>query len=580
MTVSKTDGAAVINGDVVGYSKLIADNEIETYQTLKAFRAIMDGVLEDHGGRIAEFVGDEFLAIVDDAANGVNATIAIQRRLAVENERLPDGRKMRFRLGVNTGSVFVEDGHWFGDAINVAARLQAMAQPGGICVSGSALDAAGDVQVTVTSLGKQRLKNIPQPVIAYQIVDSDLPVDEAAPWRRRIPTPDRPSIAASPFANFGDPDDDHFADGLMMSIVIKLMTIPGLDVVSETSTFAYRDQAYSAQQLGHELGVRYVLEGGVQRSGSRVRVLAQVIDVEDGSTAWADRFEAEISDVFAAQDDIVAKIVAALDVEVIGGDLAASYRRQLDSETVEILYRGLHDVSLGTAPSMLRSFGHFETVIESDPDGYLGYALSGWAHFWAALNGLVDEPDVHFRLAKDFAEQSIERGDNSGLGYLVLAHVLILHHDWDGAREAADHLTNARPSCDVSFGVAASVMRYLGEWEEAVSLASRAIDLSPLMSDWFRSTLANALFIGEDYEGAADVAEGVVAEDDSNTDAMLTLAASQAALGQERHASAAVDHARLSDPRLSTDALREDLPFRADATKERFLTRLGEAGLD
>ncbi len=580
MSVSQTDGAAVINGDVVGYSKLIADNEIETYQTLKAFRAIVESVLENHGGRIVEFVGDEFLAVVDSAADGVDATVDVQRRLATENERLPDGRKLRFRLGLNVGTLFVEDGHWFGDAINVAARLQAMAKPGGVCVSGSALDGAGEVSVTVTSLGKQRLKNIPEPVIAYEIVDSDIPVEESAPWRRRIPAPNRPSIAASPFANFGDPDDDHFADGLMMSIVIKLMTIPGLDVVSETSTFAYRDQAYSAQQLGHELGVRYVLEGGVHRSGSRVRVLAQVIDVEDGSTAWADRFEAEINDVFTAQDDIVAQIVAALDVEIIGGDLAASYRDELDSETVEILYRGLHEISLGTPQSMHRSFGHFEEVVERDPDGFLGHALLGWAHFWAALNGAVPDPEPHYVVAKENALIAIDREDTSGLGYLVLAHVLLLEHDWEGAREAADHLTSARPSCDVSLGVAASVSRYLGDWEQAVSLASRAIDLSPLMSDWYRSTLANALFIGEDYAGAADMAEGVVAGNESNTDALLTLAAAQSALGQGRHASAAIDHARETEPSLSTGALRHDLPYRDDATKERFLTRLGDAGLD
>jgi adenylate cyclase len=580
MSVSQTDGAAVINGDVVGYSKLIADNEIETYQTLKAFRAIIESVLEEHGGRIVEFVGDEFLAVVDSAADGVDATVDVQRRLASENERLPDGRKLRFRLGLNVGPLFVEDGHWFGDAINVAARLQAMAKPGGVCVSGPALDAAGDVAVSVTSLGKQRLKNIPEPVMAYEIVDSDIPVVASAPWRRRIPAPDRPSIAASPFVNFGDPDDDHFADGLMMSIVIKLMTIPGLDVVSETSTFAYRDQAYSAQQLGHELGVRYVLEGGVHRSGSRVRVLAQMIDVEDGSTAWADRFDAEISDVFAAQDDIVSQIVAALDVEVIGGDLAASYREHLDSETVEVLYRGLHAVSLGTQQSMERSFGFFEEVIEREPDVFIGYALLGWAHFWGALSGAVADPDPHYAIAKVHAQKAVDHDDDSGLGYLVLAHVLLLERDWDAAREAADHLTAARPSCDVSLGVAASVSRYLGDWEQAVSLASRAIDLSPLMSDWYRSTLANALFIGEDYEGAADMAEGVVAGDESNTDALLTLAASQAALGQERHASAAIDHARETEPGLSTGGLRHDLPFRDTDTKERFLTRLGDAGLD
>jgi len=321
MGVSRTEQAAVVNGDVASYSRLTADNEIETHQTLQAFRKIVDQAALDHGGELVEFVGDEFLAVLPSASEGVGAAISIQRSLAGENERLPAGRKMRFRLGVNYGSVSVEEGQWFGDAINIAARLQAMAKPGGICVSGPALDAAGEISIRVVSLGRQRLKNIPEPVLAYEIVDAELPTGDTKPWRRRIPTSDRPSIAASPFVNFGDADDGHFANGLMMSLVIELMTIPGLDVVSENSSLGYRDQAYSAQQIGHELGVRYVLEGGIQRSGSRVRVLAQVIDVETATTVWADRFETEIDDVFAAQDHIVARIVEALDIEVIGGDL-------------------------------------------------------------------------------------------------------------------------------------------------------------------------------------------------------------------------------------------------------------------
>ncbi|MEA2000383.1 MAG: hypothetical protein U9N84_00630 [Actinomycetota bacterium] len=346
------------------------------------------------------------------------------------------------------------------------------------------------------------------------------------------------------------------------------------------SSLAYRDQAYSAQQIGHELGVRYVLEGGVQRSGSRVRVLAQVIDVERTATVWADRFEAEISDVFAAQDAIVARIVEALDVEVIGGDLAASYREELDPESVEIVYRGLHDVSLGTPGSLRRAYSLFQSVTERDPDAPLGWSLSAWAHFWAALNRAVDDPEHHYALAKNFARRAIDREDTSGLGHTVLAHVLLLEHDWEGALAAASTAIAERPSCDVSLGVAASVKRYLGQWEEAVELASRAITLSPLMSDWFRSTMANALSVGEDYEAAAEIAEGVVVEDETNTEALLTLAASQAALGQERHASAALDHARQTSPGLNADSVRRELPYRDESTRERFVERLKEAGLD
>jgi tetratricopeptide (TPR) repeat protein len=265
---------------------------------------------------------------------------------------------------------------------------------------------------------------------------------------------------------------------------------------------------------------------------------------------------------------------------VIGGDLAASYRDELDPGSVEIVYRGLQDVSLATPESLRRAYGHFEEITRRDPDSSLGYALSAWVHFWAALNEAVDDPGHHYSIAKDFALTAIEHQDTSGMGHMVLAHVLVLEHDWEGAREAASIATAERPSCDVSFGIAASVNRYLGDWEQAIDLASRAIQLSPLMADWYRSIMANAFFVGEDYEIAAETAESIVAEDDTNVEALLTLAAAQAALGRERHASAAIEHARQTAPGLSRDGLRKDLPYRDESTRERFVDHLEEAGLE
>jgi tetratricopeptide (TPR) repeat protein len=310
-----------------------------------------------------------------------------------------------------------------------------------------------------------------------------------------------------------------------------------------------------------------------------VRVLTQLVDAEDSTTVWADRFEAELSDVFAAQDDLVAKIVETLDIEIVG-DLARTYREGMDAEGVEILYRGLHEMGKSTSESLRRARGHFEELIERSPDSARGYSLSGWIHFWAALTGKTEDPDAGYRRAKELAEVAIEKGDRTGLGRLVLAHVLLLEHDWEAALEAALKATEERPACDVTFGVAASVMRYLGRWEEAVEMARRAIRLSPLMSDWYRAVLANAYFVGEDYEIAAETAEGVVAGDEDNLEALLTLAAAQAALGRARHASAAVKHAQEAEPGLSASRLREDLPYRDESTKERFVGRLEEAGLD
>jgi tetratricopeptide (TPR) repeat protein len=237
-------------------------------------------------------------------------------------------------------------------------------------------------------------------------------------------------------------------------------------------------------------------------------------------------------------------------------------------------------MSKGTPDSLLQARDYFEQLIERSPDSARGYALSAWIHFWAALTGKTEDPDGSYRRAKELALAAIDRGDRTGIGHLVLAHVLVLKHDWDGALDAALKATEERPACDVTFGVAASVMRYLGRWEEAVDMATRAIRLSPSMSGWYRAVLANAYFVGEDYEIAAETAEGVVAGDEENIEALLTLAAAQAALGRARHASAAVKQAQEAAPGLSANRLREDLPYRDDSTKERFVGRLEEAGLD
>lgn len=579
-TGSATKQAAVISGDVAGYSKLTADNAIETHHTLQAYRRLVEELVPTKDGEVVQFVGDEFLAVFPDSARAVGAAIGIQRAISTENERLPPGRQMPFRLGLNSGPLSVEDGRWFGDVINIAARLRAMTAPGGICASRATLDDAGEVPARVEPLGRRRLKNIPNPVMAFEIVPADDRGDDPRPWKRRIPAPKLPSLAASPFVNFGDAADDHFADGLMMSLVIKLMTIPGLQVVSDTSTLGYRDRAYSAQQIGHELGVRYVLEGGVQRSGSRVRVLTQVLDVEKSLTVWADQFEATIDDVFAAQDEIVARIVAALDVEVLGGDLARSYRDELDAESVEIVYRGLHEVVLGTPQSLTRASEYFKQLMEREPKAPIGYSLSAWMEFWIALSETTEESDHRYAQAREFARDAIARDDDTGIGQMVLAHVLLFDGDWEGAATAAARAIGERPSCDLTFGVAASVMRYLGEWEEAVDLAAHAIRLSPLMGDWYRSTLASAYFVGGDYELAADTAESVVADDEHNTEALLTLAASQAALGRERHAAAALGQARAIQPGLSVDGLRSSLPYRDESIAGRFVDLLTEAGLE
>jgi TolB-like protein/class 3 adenylate cyclase/Tfp pilus assembly protein PilF len=574
-----TRRAAALHGDVAGYSRLIADNEIETHNTLQALRRIIEAEVAANDGEVVSFAGDEFLAVIPTESGAITAAMTMQRRIAEENQSLPQGRKMRFRLGVHAGNVSAADGQWYGDAINVAARLQALADPGGINVSKIALDAAGDLAFDFQPLGRKQLKNIPEPVTAFKIIDKELIADRTRPWRRRLPLPKRPSLAVSPFVNLGGPEDSHFADGLMMALVIALMRIPGLDLVSENSTLRYRDHPFSAQQLGHELGVRYVLEGAVQRSGDRVRVMTQLLDVEDGTTAWADRFESTFDDIFSAQDDIVSAIVAALDVEVIGGEVARTYRSRISPGAVEVVYRGLQHLSKGSLRDYEHAIEAFEDVIEREPDEAMGHDMAAVSHLLIALGQAAEKSSNHYAKAAEYAHEAIERGDPSGLGRTVQAYVRLVNHDWDGAMEAASQAIAARPSCDLTYGVAASVLRYLGETDEAVEYANRAIRLSPLLATWYESTLANAHLLAGDYDEAAELAESVVAEDDNQFEALLTLAAAQTALGRQRHAAAAIEKARLSRPGLSTEMLRHELPYRDEKDLGRFLSQLEASGL-
>ncbi|MGD2059934.1 MAG: adenylate/guanylate cyclase domain-containing protein [Acidimicrobiia bacterium] len=573
-----TRRASALHGDVVGYSRLLADNEIETHNTLQALRRIVEEEVDEGGGELVEFVGDEFLAIVPDPAKAIGIAMRIQRRIASENELLPEGRRMRFRLGIETGDISLKDGQWYGEAINIAARLQALATPGGVNISEGVLDGAGDGPFDVEPLGRRRLKNIPEPVTVLAVVDRETQTARPRPWRRRLPRPSRPSLAVSPFVNLGGPEDSHFADGLMMALVISLMRIPGLDVVSESSTMRYRDHPFSARQLGHELGVRYVLEGAVQRSGDRVRVLTQLQDLDSGTTAWADRFESTFADVFAAQDDIVSKIVATLDIEVIGGEIARMYRSSLDSEGVELVYRGLQNLAIGTPESITEAIQAFREVREKSPDDAMGYDMGALTDLLMALWGKPEDAAAHYEQAEELAKGALDRGDPSGLGNTVLAYLLLIEHDWEGAMKAALRATKQRPSCDLTYGIAASVLRYLGEADTAMRFATRAIRLSPLFATWYETILASSHLLAGDYDEAVDLAESVVAEDDSQLEALLTLAAAQAALGRRRHAAAALEQAKKTRPDLSLGVLRNELPYRDDALSH-FMDQLEASGL-
>jgi TolB-like protein len=571
---------AALHGDVTGYSALIAHDESATFGTLQGHRAIIEAVVAVHSGEMASFTGDEFLAVLPTAREAVDAAVQIQREIAIENERLAPGRHMRFRLGIHSGELHHEEGGWYGDVVNIAARLQAEADPGGISISGDAMEEAGELDVEIASMGALRLKNIPEPVFAYRLLDDQL---AAAGGRLdRAEVQKRPSLAVLRFINLGAEEDEHFADGLMVSLLVELMTIPGLDVISDSSVLSLGRAVSARPEAATRVGARYALEGAVQKDGDRVRVMVQLIDTSTSVSVWADRFESSVSGLFAAQDELVNQIAAAVEVEGIqelkAG--AAIYRDEMDDTSVKLIYKGWQAFIEGTPEGLRRARELFEEVTERTPESAIGWSVAAWTYLWEDVKGWVDDPEPNIARAKELALKAEELGDPSGFSSAVLAYVHVSEHDWDSAYEAATKATAERPSCDVTFGVASSVMRYLGRWEDAVEMGNRASELSPLLTDWYQSVVANAYFVGGDYQSATAAAESVVATEDDEIEALLTLAASQAALGWDRQAAATIRQARQANPKLSADVLRDRLPYKDEATREAFLARLQEAGLD
>lgn len=570
---------AALHGDVFGYSAMIADDEAATISTLHSHRHIIENAVEGFGGEMASFAGDEFLAVFRSAREAVDAAIQIQREHAIQNLLLPQGQQMRFRLGIHAGAIKRDDEGWYGDVVNIAARLQAEADPGGVTISAAAYDQAGDLNLPAEALGITRLKNIPEPVASYRLIDNQLPDAGSRLDRRHSPT-HRPSLAVLPFLNLGDPEDGHFATGLMMSLLVELATIPGLDVISENTTLQLDTDG--ASEAAASLGSKYILEGAVQREGDQVRVMVRLLETATSRTIWADRFEPRVGGLFTAQDELVHQIAAAVDLHGIEELKAQSsmYRSHVDGASVELIYRAWQAFVEGTADGVRRAREFFDQVTERYPDSVVGWAEASWTYMWEIIKGWAPNPETNIVRAKELALKAQEKGDVTGLSRAVLAYVYLVERDWDNAYEAARKSTEERPSCDVTFGVAASVMRYLGRWQDAIDMGERAIRLSPLMNDWYRSTVANAYFVGGDYQSAAVEAGTVIADHEEETEALLTLAASEAALGRGRKAAATIHRVRQIDPLLSAEQLESNLPFKDEGTRKAFVDRLKEAGLD
>ncbi len=411
--------AAIFAADVAGYSRLMERDEAGTLARLRTLRRdLIDPKIAEHKGRIVKTTGDGILIEFPSVVEAVACAVALQREMAARNDAPAEDERIQFRVGINSGDVIVEDGDIHGDGVNIAARLEGIAEPGGICVSGIVHDQVqGRLDCAFADIGEQRLKNLARPVRVYRVgpespfPDPPVPgLDPGIPGERKVgapalPLPDKPSIAVLPFASMsGDPEQEYFVDGMVEEIITALSRIRWLFVIARNSSFTYKGQAVDVKQVGRELGVRYVLEGSVRKAGGRVRITAQLIEAEIAAHLWADRFDGSLEDVFELQDKVAISVAGVIEPALQAAEMRRSAARATtDLTAYDLFLRAVAVFFPTTKERVLKAVGLLEQAIEIDPHYGPAFSWAAVCHMMLAREGWAEEPEASSRKAVDLA---------------------------------------------------------------------------------------------------------------------------------------------------------------------------------
>ena len=471
--------AAIFAADIAGYSRLMARDEVGTLARLKACRTIIDGLIATHRGRIFNTAGDSVVADFASAVDAVQCAVAVQAAITTESAKQPADEPMQFRIGVHVGDVMVDGENLLGDGVNIAARLEALAEPGAICVSAAAHGQIGNkLPLAFDDLGDQQVKNIAQPIRVYR-VQAATPVPQ---YVAALPLPDKPSIAVLPFQNMsGDPEQEYFVDGMVEEIITALSRIRWLFVIARNSTFTYKGRAVDVKHVGRELGVRYVLEGSVRKGGNRVRITAQLIDAETGTHLWADRFDGLIEDVFELQDKIALSVAGVIEPALQAAEMRRSAARPTPDLTAYDLYlRALAVIFPITKERAFNALGLLDRAIAIDP--HYGPALS-WAamcHRGLVMNGWAEEPETTRRKAIDLARQALQVAQNDP-GTLVYAALVLAHFGEDIGTMIGliDRALALNPSFARGWHVSGILRGWAGQPDLSIEHIETSLRLSP-----------------------------------------------------------------------------------------------------
>ena len=592
---------AIMSSDVVGYSRLMGDDEAATVKTLEAYKGVMSTLINQHRGRVIDSPGDNMLSEFASVVDAVQCAVAIQKELNSRNAELPENRKMRFRIGINLGDVIQEEDRIYGDGVNIAARLEALADPGGICVSKTAFDhIETKLPLGYEFLGEQEVKNIAKPVGAYRVlmeprvtvadvkgkkeiipfwrrkasISSALavlviiigvtvwqiflrprPIEPASVEKMTLPLPDKPSIAVLPFDNLsGDLTQDYLSDGLTDEIIATLSRVPKIFVIARNSTFTYKGKPVKVQQVSEELGVRYVLEGSVKKAGNRIRITAQLIDAINGHHLWAKQYDRTLDDIFAVQDEITKKIITAMQVKLTEGDRALTAAKGTENLEAYLKYLQANEyIYQSNRESMALGRKLAKEAIALDSEYAMPYvvlAIINIYGFWVDTNKSQEQSLAE---ATTFLQKAIALDDSNAEAHSQLAFVYIFSERHEEALEQAQKALYLDPNSSTAHYGMGKVLTFANRNEEAISEYKKAIRLNPIPPNSYFWSLGLSCAIVGQYEEAIEWCEKSIRQEPDSLMARIMMTVVYSWSGRDDDARAQAADVRRINPNFSLE---------------------------
>jgi len=617
--------AAILSADVEGYSRLMDDDEEATVRTLTSYRNAITDLVQQFRGRVVDAPGDNLLAEFTSVVDAVNCAVEIQRDLAERNIELPYNRQMPFRIGVNLGDVIDEDGRIYGDGINIAARVESLSEAGGICISGRAYDqVANKLGLEYENLGEHQVKNISTPIRVYRVLSIPgaaahrvikakkilrkkwlwaaastifilsiifvglywkyfylpAPVEIDSGSKMAFNLSKSPSLAVLPFDNMSkDPDQEYFCDGITENIIAVLSRIPKLMVIARYSTFAYKGKSINVQQIGHELGAQYVIEGSIQKSEDRIRITVQLIDTKSGHHMWSERYDRELKDIFKLQDEIAVEIAKAMQIHITEGEISkARFENIPDVQTYIKALKAQEYFRHASKESNILARKELEELLALNLEDSMLYTLSGFVYVQGILFGTCKSDLICLGKATEATRKALSLDANNSDAHALASWIFLMRKEHDKAIAEAKNAIMLNPNNADAYVTLGWELILSDRPGEAIGVIKKAIRLNPIPPVMYLFQLGWAYRVSKQYEKAIEMFKKCLRRQSDFSQAYIGLAVAYHFLGREEEAKAAVKEALNLNPDISIEIYKKT-PYKNQAELERMVEALRKVGL-